>query len=89
MPCPSGGSSAIAKRRRNRCLIAINCAGVGWLAEVLRERETQGEICLLGGTVMVLAFKARPATRDVDAIFQPVDLIREAADIVRARAGPA
>jgi hypothetical protein len=49
------------------------------LAELLRERNVEGEICLLGGTVMVLAFKARPATKDVDAIFEPAGLIREAA----------
>jgi hypothetical protein len=47
------------------------------LAELLRERGVQGEICLLGGAVMVLAFRARPATRDVDAIFEPASLIRE------------
>jgi hypothetical protein len=57
------------------------------LAGILRERATEGEICLLGGTVMVLAFKARPATKDVDAIFQPADVIREAADVVRKEQG--
>jgi hypothetical protein len=57
------------------------------LAGILRERGTQGEVCLLGGTVMVLAFNARPATKDVDAIFQPVDLIREAAGVVQREQG--
>jgi len=52
---------------------------LGRLAQLLKERGAQGEICLLGGTVMVLAFKARPATRDVDAIFHPAPLIRELA----------
>jgi hypothetical protein len=36
-----------------------------------------GEICLFGGTVMVLAFSARLSTKDVDAIFRPAELIRE------------
>lgn len=54
-------------------------AALGRLASVLRERETTGELCLLGGTVMVLAFRARPATKDVDAIFQPTTVVREAA----------
>jgi len=52
------------------------------LAELLRERGVEGEVCLLGGTVMILAFRARPATRDVDAIFQPVALVRELARTV-------
>lgn len=54
------------------------------IAELLRERNVQGEICLLGGTAMVLAFKARPSTKDVDAIFEPTSEIREAARIVAA-----
>jgi hypothetical protein len=57
------------------------------VAAILRERQTEGEICLLGGTVMVLAFKARPATKDVDAIFQPTAVIREAAAIVQEELG--
>ena len=47
------------------------------LAELLRDRNVDGEICLLGGTVMVLAFQARPSTRDVHAIFQPAAIVRE------------
>lgn len=57
------------------------------LAELLRDRGTQGEICLLGGTVMVLAFRARPATKDVDAIFEPADTVRAAAAVVQAEQG--
>jgi len=53
------------------------------LAELLAQKGVQGEICLLGGTVMVLAFKVRPSTKDVDAIFQPVRVIRELARIVQ------
>jgi hypothetical protein len=49
------------------------------LAELLRERGVQGEVCLLGGTVMVLAFRSRPSTKDVDAIFEPASLVRELA----------
>lgn len=36
---------------------------------------------------MVLAFEARPATKDVDAIFQPVDVIRDAVGVVQKEQG--
>ena len=49
------------------------------LAELLRDRGVEGEICLLGGSVMVLAFRSRPSTKDVDAIFEPASLIRRLA----------
>ena len=54
------------------------------LAALLRERGVEGEVCLLGGTVMVLAFRSRPATKDVYAIFQPAALVRELARTVAA-----
>lgn len=49
------------------------------LGEILGERGVKGELCLLGGTVMVLAFQSRANTKDVDAIFQPSSVIRAAA----------
>jgi hypothetical protein len=49
------------------------------LNDELRREDVHGEICLFGGAVMVLAFHARPATRDVDAVFQPTDSFRRAA----------
>lgn len=45
----------------------------------LGNEGTKGEICLFGGTVMVLAFAARLTTKDVDALFQPPQKIRELA----------
>jgi hypothetical protein len=53
------------------------------LSELLKERTIEGEICLLGGTVMVLGFNARPSTKDVDAIFVPAQPIRELARVVQ------
>jgi hypothetical protein len=52
---------------------------LGNLSDELGRRGIRGEICLCGGAVMVLAFAARLATRDVDAIFQPAQLVRELA----------
>ncbi len=53
-----------------------------YLAELndeLGALDVKGEICLYGGAVMCLAFKARPATKDVDAVFAPVRVIGQAA----------
>ena len=52
------------------------------LSDRLGEREIIGEICLFGGTVMVLAFNARLATKDVDAVFQPAQTIRDLAKTI-------
>jgi predicted nucleotidyltransferase len=49
------------------------------MSDELGRRGASGELCLLGGTVMVLAFAARASTKDVDAIFQPSQIIREVA----------
>jgi len=49
------------------------------VSQELGQQNVTGEICLFGGTVMVLAFTARLATKDVDALFQPTLLIREIA----------
>ncbi|MGH8138706.1 MAG: DUF6036 family nucleotidyltransferase [Steroidobacteraceae bacterium] len=52
------------------------------LSDNLGERGVTGELCLFGGTVMVLAFSARLATKDVDALFKPPKMIRELAERV-------
>jgi hypothetical protein len=49
------------------------------LSEELGKRGVTGELCLFGGTVMLLAFTARLSTKDVDAVFQPTPLIRDLA----------
>lgn len=49
------------------------------LSAELGRKDVTGELCLVGGTVMVLAFSARISTKDVDALFQPAPLVRELA----------
>ncbi len=57
------------------------------LSEELRLMDIKGEVSLYGGAVMVLAFKARPATKDIDAIFEPVREIRNASHRIADRHG--
>jgi hypothetical protein len=52
------------------------------MSDELGRRDVTGELCLFGGTVMVLAFASRPSTKDVDAIFQPSQVIREVARLI-------
>lgn len=49
------------------------------LSDELGKRGVIGEVCLFGGTVMVLAFNARVSTKDVDAIFHPTQITRDIA----------
>ncbi len=57
------------------------------LAAKLADREVVGELHVFGGAAMVLAFDARAATRDVDALFSPDGPVLDAATEVARELG--
>lgn len=57
------------------------------LAESLDARGVQGEMYVVGGAAIALAYDARRSTRDIDAVFEPKSAVYEAAAEVAARRG--
>ncbi len=50
------------------------------LDAALQRLGAKGEICMYGGAVMCVVYEARPATKDVDAVFRPTQEIRTAVE---------
>lgn len=57
------------------------------LGEELHRRGVQGEMYVVGGAAIALAYDTRRATRDIDAIFEPKTAVYEAAAEVAERMG--
>jgi hypothetical protein len=67
---------------RPRILRALN--GLG---DELERRGVRGEVFIVGGAAMALAYSSRRSTRDVDAIFEPKAIMYEAARSVAEHQG--
>ncbi len=57
------------------------------LGEALDSRGVKGEMYVVGGAAMALAYDARRSTRDIDAVFEPKTAIYEAAAEVAEQVG--
>ena len=52
------------------------------LAGELERRGVVAEMYVVGGAAIALAFDERRATRDIDAVFEPKDVVYEAAAVI-------
>jgi Nucleotidyltransferase of unknown function (DUF6036) len=57
------------------------------LSEELAARGARAELFLVGGAAIAVAYDATRATRDLDAVFVPSDVVRQAAVAVANREG--
>ncbi len=60
------------------------------LSEILEARGVKADLYVVGGAALTLAYKARPSTRDVDAIFKRKnEVFKAAAQVAREQTLPA
>lgn len=57
------------------------------LAGELERRGVVAEMYVVGGAAIALAFDERRSTRDIDAVFEPKDVVYEAAAVVAEQLG--
>jgi len=55
------------------------------LAAELQRRGVSADMYVVGGAAIALAYDERRATRDIDAVFEPKNVVYEAAAVVAAR----
>jgi hypothetical protein len=65
---------------RARIIAALEALG-----EELRSAGIRGQVFIVGGAAMALAYSTRRVTRDIDAVFEPKTAIYEAAERVAER----
>jgi hypothetical protein len=59
------------------------------LGSLLHMRGITADIYVFGGAAMVMAYQARPATRDIDAVFVPdTEVLDAAREVARERGWP-
>jgi hypothetical protein len=57
------------------------------LSDELEARDLRGEILLTGGAAMCLVHEARDMTKDIDALYEPKDIINHLAAVIAEREG--
>jgi hypothetical protein len=57
------------------------------LSQELAARGARAELFLVGGAALAVAYDATRATRDLDAVFIPSEVVRQAATAVAEREG--
>jgi methylmalonyl-CoA mutase cobalamin-binding subunit len=57
------------------------------LSAELAARGARAELFLVGGAALAVAYDAARATRDLDAVFMPTEVVRQAAAAVAEREG--
>jgi hypothetical protein len=76
----SGRTMPLEKLTRARIVEALNLLG-----ELAEQEEVTLELCLYGGSAMMLAYSARETTKDVDVIARPSDVALRLASAVARR----
>lgn len=75
-----GGGMPLEKLTRARIIEALNLLG-----DLAEQEQVTLELCLYGGTAMMLAYSARETTKDMDVMAKPSDVALRLARVVAQR----